>query len=69
MTHNGTGREEGSGTGVPNLRVIDCKKLGGGGAARAPTSPKCTDPRVGGAASRPEEHPGQAARLSQNLLA
>jgi hypothetical protein len=45
------------------------RNWGGGGAARAPTSPKCTDPRVGGAASRPEEHPGQAARLSQNLLA
>lgn len=33
MTHNGTGWGEGSGTGAPNLRVIDCKNLGGRGGA------------------------------------
>lgn len=53
MTHNGDGAGEGSGTGAPNLRVTDCKNLGRRGAARAPTSPKCTDPRWGGAARGP----------------
>lgn len=58
MTHNGDGARGGQWHWGPKSRVTDCKNLGRGRGGVAPTSPKCTDPRWGGAARGREGSPG-----------
>ena len=53
MTHNGDGAGEAVALGPQISESLIVRTWGGEGAAPAPTSPKCTDPRLGGAARGP----------------